>query len=143
MFGFFNFIFSFLGSAGAWLVQKGLSRGIAFGLLKGFSVAANAFFLAALYFGVSFITNIYNIFTDFVSGYNSYAGSVIVGNNDIVQLFFGFMDASGIGLAFIATMNLLFTVILLKLTWILYLIYSKYAFTAYTMYADFVKSMFK
>ncbi|MGW8169474.1 MAG: hypothetical protein ACWGHH_05675 [Sulfurovaceae bacterium] len=143
MFAIFNYIFSFLGGVGAWLVQKGLSRGIAFGLLKGFSVAANALFLAALYFGISFITNIYNIFIDFVSGYNTYSASVIVGKNDIVQLFFGFMDASGIGLAFTTTMNLLFTVILLKLTWILYVIYSKYAFTAYTMYADFIKSLFK
>lgn len=142
MFYVFNFVVSILGSLASWFLQKVTTKGLAFVALKGFQVAANVLFLAMVYFGTSFITNIYSILTNVISSMNNYNQTVVIGENNIPSLIFAFMDASGVGIAFHTVMDLFITVVLFKLSWFLYKIYSVYAFTSYTFFADIIKTTF-
>lgn len=140
---FISFIVSALGSLASWFAQKGVTKSLIFVALKSVSLLVFGIFLAALYFAFSFVTNMYTILKDFVTNFNSYYGSVSIGGNDVVQLFYGFMDASGVGLAFTTVLNLYITIMLFKLSLYLYKVFSIFTFAVYFLYSDFVKSILK
>ena len=112
---FVNFVLSFLTSIIAWFVRKFGLKAVLLTIQKTVQALMLVVFISASYFFIDAVNQIYTIVSSFVANYNTMSISAQIGENNVADLFFGVMDATGVGLAFVTTMNLYISIILLRL----------------------------